>query len=36
MSLVKQMKGYSITEAYEELENVLRAADQYFGIWKQY
>jgi dynein heavy chain 1, cytosolic len=36
MSLVKQMKNYNITEAYESLETVLRTADQYFGIWKQY
>jgi len=34
MSLVKQMKNYNITEAYESLETVLRTADQYFGIWK--
>jgi hypothetical protein len=36
MSLVKQMKNYSITQAYETLETVLKDADQYFGIWKQY
>lgn len=36
MSLVKQMGNFNITEAYETLENILRTADQYFGIWKQY
>jgi len=36
MSLVKQMGNFNITEAYESLENILRTADQYFGIWKQY
>jgi dynein heavy chain 1 len=35
-SLVKQMKNYSITEAYIELEKVLKAANGYFDIWKQY
>jgi dynein heavy chain 1 len=30
------MKGYSITEAYKSLETVLKNADQYYGIWKQY
>jgi hypothetical protein len=30
------MSHYDITEAYEALENVLRAAEQYFGIWRQY
>jgi dynein heavy chain 1 len=35
-SLVQQMKSYSITEAYVELEKVLRASNNYFDIWKQY
>jgi dynein heavy chain 1 len=30
------MSNYNISEAYETLEHVLRTADQYFGIWKQY
>ena len=30
------MKSYSITEAYVELEKVLRASNNYFDIWKQY
>jgi len=34
MSLVKQMRNYNITEAYESLEEVLKTADAYFGIWK--
>lgn len=33
-SLVKQMKNYSITDAYNELEKVLGAANGYFDIWK--
>jgi len=34
--LVKMLKNYSITEAYIELEKVLKAANGYFDIWKQY
>lgn len=30
------MKNYSITDAYTELEKVLKAANGYFDIWKQY
>jgi len=36
MSIVKALKDYSITEAYQSLETVLKMADQYFCIWKQY
>lgn len=30
------MKNYSITDAYTELEKVLKATNSYFDIWKQY
>jgi dynein heavy chain 1 len=35
-NLVKQMKTFSITQAYTELEKVLKQANGYFDIWKQY
>jgi hypothetical protein len=30
------MKNYTITQAYEQLEIILKDADEYFGQWKQY
>jgi dynein heavy chain 1 len=36
LNLVKNMKEYDIKDAYTELEKVLKNAQEYFGIWKQY
>lgn len=30
------MKDYDITSAYEKVEDVLKAADEYYHVWRQY
>ena len=34
--LLKQMKNFSMTEAYEAIGKTLDEAENYFGLWKQY
>lgn len=36
MSLVKEMKNYNITEAYETVEKILGEGNAYYHQWKQY
>ena len=36
MSLVKEMKNYNITEAYETVEKILGEGNAYYQQWKQY